>query len=159
MQFCVFVFFYVNKRTRQDKEIRRPKGFYCPGPYGRSPPQRNYAKHICVNFPRTAIARVQDELGPKRKHFQNAPGKISSEQLRKVESVELFGHSEVQKNMFFRQSLLILPVLQKMTHMRILILQGLDKLLQFISTFLWWLRLDALLKGSRKKLFLEMIPK
>ena len=30
----------------------------------------------------TALARVLDELGPKRKHFYNSPAKISSEQLR-----------------------------------------------------------------------------
>ena len=29
-------------------------------------------------------------------------GKISSEQLRKVEKVKPFGHSEAQKNIFFR---------------------------------------------------------
>ena len=37
--------------------------------------------------------------------------------MRKVEKVEPFGHSEAAKNIFFRQSLIIFPVLQKLTHM------------------------------------------
>ena len=37
--------------------------------------------------------RALDDIGLKRKHFWNAPGQISSEQLRKVEKVKPFGHS------------------------------------------------------------------
>ena len=45
----------------------------------------------------TALARVLDELGPKRKHFWNASVKISSEQLRKVEKIKPFGYSRAPK--------------------------------------------------------------
>ena len=43
-------------------------------------------------------------------------GKISSEQLRKVESVELFGHSRAPKIMKKCHILTIFPVLGKLTH-------------------------------------------
>ena len=46
-----------------------------------------------------------------------APNSSASEQLRKFEKVEPFGHSQAQKIIFFRQSLLIFPILQKLTHM------------------------------------------
>ena len=36
---------------------------------------------------RTALAWVLDELGTKRKHVWNPKGKISSEQLRKIERI------------------------------------------------------------------------
>ena len=39
-------------------------------------------------------------LGPKQKYFQGLTDIISSEQLRKLEKVELFGHSEAAKNIF-----------------------------------------------------------
>ena len=45
--------------------------------------------------------------------------KISSEQLRNVEKVQPFSHSEAPKNIFLGQSLLIFPVLGKLTHMYI----------------------------------------
>ena len=48
---------------------------------------------------------------------------MSSEQLRKVEKVEPFGHGEAPKNIFLGQSLLIFPVLQKLTHLRAFLLR------------------------------------
>ena len=45
----------------------------------------------------TALDWVLDELGPKQKHFSNPPGKIYSEQLRKVEKVKPFGQSRAKK--------------------------------------------------------------
>ena len=44
-------------------------------------------------------------------------GKISLEQLRKVESVELFGHRRAPKIMKKCHILTIFPVLGKLTHM------------------------------------------
>ena len=46
----------------------------------------------------TALAQVLDERGPKRKHIWNATGKISSEQLRKVEKSKRLVTAELQKN-------------------------------------------------------------
>jgi len=59
-----------------------------------------------------ALARVLDELGPKRKHFLNAKGKISSEQLRKVEKSNRLVTAQLKKTYFDH-----FPLLGKLTHM------------------------------------------
>ena len=56
-------------------------------------------------------------LGPKRKYFQTATDKNSSEQLRKLEKIKPFGHSKAPKKKKLGQILLIFPVLGKTTHM------------------------------------------
>ena len=45
----------------------------------------------------TILARVLDELRPKRKHFYNLTDKISSEQVRKVEKSNRLVKEELKK--------------------------------------------------------------
>ena len=67
---------------------------------------------IIISQTQTALARVLDELGPKRKHFLNAKGKISSEQLRKVEKSNRLVTAQLKKTYFDH-----FPLLGKLTHM------------------------------------------
>ena len=52
-----------------------------------------------------------------QKYCLHLTGKISSEQLSKVEEVEPFGHSGAPKKMKQCHTLTIFPVLGKLTHM------------------------------------------
>ena len=72
-------------------------------------------------------------LGPKRKYFQTATDKNSSEQLRKLEKIKPFGHSKAPKKKKLGQILLIFPVLGKTTHMGQFLQDG--KNVRFMSLF------------------------
>ena len=74
-------------------------------------------KNLISSQKRKIFKNTKKMLGPKQKYFQGLTDIISSEQLRKLEKIQPFGHSKASKIKKKCHILLIFPVLGNLTHM------------------------------------------